>query len=285
MGVTLDRLDPSAINVGSVIVITARRNSGKTVLLRDVMFHLRKSIDVTVAMTQSVSSAEMLREHVPASCVYDQGLDLGVIQGLLVAQRASLAAGKRARNVLLVLDDVSNDKALRAKGNVLGDCWRNGRHAHVTVICTTQCALDLGPDLRQNTDFCFALKEPILANRKKLHEAYFGQSEFSVFAACFARATEAWGAMVLNNTLPESDIERVWSWYRAAPIPPKPIRCAADVYFKLRLEQCEASKVKATSRVHVEVPRGSSAQPRQTKHLSVQPLSLQPARVLIDAVG
>lgn len=48
MGVTLDWLDPSTmIKPGSVIVITARRNSGKTVLLRDLMFHLRKSIDVT----------------------------------------------------------------------------------------------------------------------------------------------------------------------------------------------------------------------------------------------
>ena len=280
MGVTLDRLDPSTIKPGSVIVITARRNSGKTVLLRDLMYHLRKSIDVTVAMTQSVSSAEMLREHVPASCVYSDGLDLGVIEKLLAAQRASLAAGKRARNVLLVLDDVSNDKALRAKGNVLGDCWRNGRHAHVTIICTTQCALDLGPDLRQNTDVVFALKEPILANRKKLHEAYFGQSEFATFAACFARATEAWGAMVLNNTLPESDIESVWSWYRAPPTPPKPFRCAADVYFKLEKKHREASQAKAASKVHVAVPRGSAAPPP-----AAQPLSLQPPRVLVDAVG
>ena len=280
MGVTLDRLDPSTIKPGSVIVITARRNSGKTVLLRDLMFHLRKSIDVTVAMTQSVSSAEMLREHVPASCVYDQGLDLGVIEKLLAAQRASLAAGKRARNVLLVLDDVSNDKALRAKGNVLGDCWRNGRHAHVTIICTTQCALDLGPDLRQNTDVVFALKEPIISNRRKLFEAYFGQSEFPTFAACFARATEAWGAMVLNNTLPESDIESVWSWYRAPPTPPKPFRCVADVYLKLEKKHREAAQAKAASKVHVAVPRGSSAPPP-----AAQPLSLQPPRVLVDAVG
>ena len=280
MGVTLDRLDPSTIKPGSVIVITARRNSGKTVLMRDLMYHLRKSIDVTVAMTQSVSSAEMLREHVPASCVYSDGLDLSVIEKLLAAQRASLAAGKRARNVLLVLDDVSNDKALRAKGNVLGDCWRNGRHAHVTIICTTQCALDLGPDLRQNTDVVFALKEPILANRKKLYEAYFGQSEFATFAACFARATEAWGAMVLNNTLPESDIESVWSWYRAASTPPKPFRCVADVYLKLEKKHREASKAKAASKVHVAVPRGSSAPPP-----AAQPLSLQPARVLVDAIG
>ena len=70
MGVTLDRFEPSAmLKPGSVVVITARRNSGKTVLLRDLMFHLRKSIDVTMAMTQSVSSADMLREHVPSSCV------------------------------------------------------------------------------------------------------------------------------------------------------------------------------------------------------------------------
>ena len=63
--------------------------------------------------------------------------------------------------------------------------------------------VDLGPDLRANTDVVLALKEPILANRKKLHEAYFGQADLKTFDACFARATEAWGAMVLNNTLPE----------------------------------------------------------------------------------
>ena len=51
MGVTLDLFDPTSIKPGSVIVITARRNSGKTVLLRDLMFHLRKSVDCTVAMT------------------------------------------------------------------------------------------------------------------------------------------------------------------------------------------------------------------------------------------
>ena len=122
MGVTLEQFDPTTIKPGSVVVITARRNSGKTVLLRDCMYHLRKSIDCTVCMTQSVSSAEMFRQHVPASCVHENGLDLAVIEKLLAAQRASLAAGKRPRNVLLVLDDVSNDKALRAKGNTLGDC-------------------------------------------------------------------------------------------------------------------------------------------------------------------
>ena len=42
---------------------------------------------------------------------------------------ANVSAGASA-DVLLVLDDLSYDaKAFRAKGNVLGDLWRNGRHA------------------------------------------------------------------------------------------------------------------------------------------------------------
>ena len=66
----------------------------------------------------------------------------------------------------------------------------------------------------------------------------------------------------------------MWSWYRAPPTPPKPFRCAADVYFKIERKQREASQAKEASRVHVAVPP------------SAQPLSsLQPPRVLVDAVG
>ena len=126
---------------------------------------------------------------------------------------------------------------MRAKGNALGDLWRNGRHAHITVICTTQTALDLGPDLRSNTDIVFALKEPIVANRKKLFDAYFGQSDFATFCLCFAKATERWGAMVCNNALAESDIESVWSWYRAPAEQPTPFKCASDTYFRLEKRQ------------------------------------------------
>lgn len=230
--VSISRLDPSTIKPGSVILCCARRNSGKSVLMRDILYHMRKQIDVTLVMTPTQSSADMFKEHVPGSLVW-MGLDMTIIERLLETQRACLQEGKRARNVLLVLDDLSYDaKAFRAKGNVLGDLWRNGRHAKISVLCSAQTALDLGPDLRANTDIIFALKEPILANRNKLHQAYFGQLDFSSFNRCFLKATADYGAMVLNNTLPETDVEAIWSWYKASLKLPS-FRCGADTYWKI----------------------------------------------------
>ena len=67
----LSKLDPSSsIKPGSALLLTARRNSGKTVLMRDIMSHMRETIDLTIAMTPSVSSAEMLKEHMPHACVH-----------------------------------------------------------------------------------------------------------------------------------------------------------------------------------------------------------------------
>ena len=266
--VAIHRFDMGSVPKGSVIVCTARRNSGKTVLMRDVMYHLSrgKGIDFCLAMTPTVSSSDMLKKHMPASCVWPT-LELGVIEKLLATQRDLLQQkGKRPRDVLLLLDDLSYDaKAFRAKGNVLGDLWRNGRHAHVTVICTCQAALDLGPDLRGNTDVVFALKEPILANRRKLHEAYFGQLDFASFNACFEKATSDYGALVLNNTLPESDVEACWGWYRASLDLP-PFRCCADVVYKLERERRKKQEEEggAGAKVVVHVPASGSQRPRNT---------------------
>ena len=257
----LSRLDPSKLTPGTISLFQGRRNTGKTTLLRQAMYWMRDRVDLTVAVTPTESSAAMFRTLMPASCVYDQGFDVSIVETLLATQRELLAQKRRPRNVLLVLDDCSFDsKKWREKP--IADLARNGRHCHVTVMLTSQYAMDLGPDLRSQIDLVYALRDPIIQNRKRLHACYFGMLPFAEFAAAFEACTENFGALVLDQTVNTSEVTACVFWARAAPTLP-PFRVAAPVFFKLEARETP----RAPSTVEVRVPRRERA-----------------GRVLVDAI-
>ena len=96
--IKLSRLEPEKqIAAGSIITIVGKRNTGKTRLCLNLMYLLREKFDFVIAMTPTQSTATALREIMPAACVYDQGLDLGVIERLMAYQADCAAKGKRLR--------------------------------------------------------------------------------------------------------------------------------------------------------------------------------------------
>ena len=228
MKLKLDRFDPSTLPLGSITLIQGRRNTGKSTILRSLMYAQRSKVDICVAMTPTQSSAEFFRSVMPPQLVYDKGIELGVIESLLTIQREIIAGGKR-RECLLILDDVSYDKTA-FRSAVLGDAWRNGRHAVVTIMLTSQACYDLPPDLRSNTDLIFALRDPIIQNRKKLHLAYFGQLPFDSFATCFEACCESFGSIVLNQTVQTNNPDECLFWYRAKPTVPPFKMCNKNVW-------------------------------------------------------
>jgi hypothetical protein len=228
MKLQLDRFDPASLPLGSISLVQGRRNTGKSTILKSLMFAVRSKIDCVVAMTPTQSSVDFFRSVMPTALVYEKGIDVGVIEAMLTMQRELISKGKR-RELLLILDDVSYDKA-SFRSPVLGDAWRNGRHAAVTIMMTSQACFDIPPDLRSNTDIIFALRDPILTNRKKLHAAYFGQLPFDAFSQCFEACTAQYGAVVLNQTVPTNEPSECLFWFRAKPSLPSFKMCSKAIW-------------------------------------------------------
>ena len=228
----LERLDAAKnLQCGQWVLFQGRRNSGKSVLLRDCMHRMKDKIELLVAMSPTVSQQEAFRAMTPACLVHDR-LDLTVIEALLTTQRDLLSQGKRARHVLLVLDDCSFD-AKSWRSPVIGDVARNGRHANVTVFMTCQYACDISPSIRTQVDVIFALRDPSIQNRKRLWSCYFGLIDpVAKFNAIFESATDNYSALVLLNTVPSSDPSESVFWYKAKMDLPR-FRMSNPVYFKL----------------------------------------------------
>jgi hypothetical protein len=251
MKLKLTKFDWSTLKPGQMLLFQGRRNTGKTVLLRQAMFALREHIEMTIALTPTQSSAEMFRTLMPESCVYDQGFDVGVIESLLSTQRDMIKRGKRPRSILLVLDDCSFDsKAWKQK--CVGDLARNGRHCLITVMITCQYVCDIGPSFRAQLDVCFALRDTILQNRKRLHSAFWGMMPFPQFCAAFDACTENFGALVLNQAVQTNEISSCVFHTRAQPTLP-PFTMCRDIYFKF--EKRLAEKPRAESQVEIDVKK------------------------------
>jgi GTPase SAR1 family protein len=196
-----------------IMLLIGRRGSGKSVLLKDLLYNMRDRVDYAMAMCPTVESAAMLRSCLPGSSVFDRFVGHKVEALIELAQ--DLATRNKVRNFLLVLDDVMYDKGI-CRTPHFRNLFYNGRHYRITCILLLQYLVDLPPDLRAQIDYVFACREPILANRVKLFKMFFGvfatQEEFD---AVLERCTQNYEVLCLDNTLSSTGPQDCVCWYKA----------------------------------------------------------------------
>ena len=210
MLISLKKFDPARMGVGRVCLFIGKRNTGKSVLMKDVMYHDR---DIPAGMVMTGSDNGFFDGWVPDSFVYS-GFDKGAVEKLVKRQRRACKQG-RATDVFLCLDDCMFEKGL-LKLPVMRSLFYNGRHYKVTMLFSSQYAMDVDVGCRTNCDFVFVLRENILANRQRLYNNFFGIfPSFEVFCKVLDATTEDFGCLVLDNTSRSNNIEDCCFWYRA----------------------------------------------------------------------
>ena len=237
----LSKFDPDSLKPGRLCLFVARRGSGKSVLMRDLMSHAKEQYDLVIAMTPTEDSACFFRKHLPPGCVHESGFVPSVVESALSLQRASTKAGKRLRNLLLVLDDCTYDPQI-FKSTAMRDLAMNGRHQKISLWTSCQYLVDLPPAIRGQIDYVFAFHEPVLDNRKKLHKMFFGVLPYPKFCTAMDVATDSYGSLVLDNTIPRTDPADCLFWYKADPELPKFHMCK-QIYWKMRQAQQEIKVV------------------------------------------
>lgn len=213
-------------------LILGRRGTGKSIALNTILYHLRNTLDIGCAFSPTESSLDMFKQHMP-DCWLFNNFDIAKLEQLINIQRQLIARGKK-RRVFIIADDCSYDKTFW-RNTTVRYLFLNGRHLLLTFLMSSQYLMDITPDLRTNIDYVFALREPILSNKRKLWMYLFGIFEsFHTFTSVMDRLTENHGIMVLDATATSSQIQDCVFWFKAR-IPeelPK-FRLGADVFYKL----------------------------------------------------
>lgn len=211
-------LDPNLVKSDSVVIIVGKRNAGKSVLVRDLIWHKRFEIPSALVFSPTESVNNFYKELIPDSFVYDE-LDIDAIEKAIKRQTAVLANPPPVENfnptLLMVFDDCMTEKK-QFNHKWIRYLFLNGRHHKIFLIVNVQYTNDLPKSLRQNSDFIFCLKDNTISVREILFKQFFGCfRRFAEFDQVMQYYTDKYGCLVMNNLERSGDILKTVYWYRA----------------------------------------------------------------------
>jgi hypothetical protein len=215
-------------NKGPVIVLIGRRDTGKSYLVRDILFY-QQDIPVGTVISGTEAGNSFYSEHIPKLFIHDE-YNTSIIENILKRQKTcmkqvlkEIETYKRSNidpRTFVILDDCLYDSAW-SKDKLMRLLFMNGRHWKILLIITMQYPLGIPPNLRTNIDYVFILREPYINNRKKIYENYAGMfPTFESFCQVMDQCTENYECLVINNNSKSNKLTEQIFWYKAESHPP-----------------------------------------------------------------
>jgi hypothetical protein len=209
---SLRKFDPAGMDDRRVVMVIGKRNTGKSVLSKDLLYH-KRHIPLGLVQSGTEEGNGYYSSWVPDSFIYND-FDKDAIERLIEHQRRACKQGT-AKNVFIVLDDLMYD-AKFLKDKVMRSIFMNGRHWNIFLLVTAQYCGDIPPAIRSNIDYVFVLRENILQNRERLYKNFFGIfPSLDAFNQTLDATTNDYECLVLDNTSRSNSIEDCVFWYKA----------------------------------------------------------------------
>ena len=229
MNLELAKFDMKAIsfrpdeNKGPVIVLIGHRDTGKSFLVQDLMFH-HQDIPIGTVISGTEAGNGFFAAHVPKLFIHD-AYNTAIIENILKRQKAVLKQVKKEQDMykkssidprtFVVLDDCLYDNKW-TKDVMMRLLFMNGRHWKIMLVITMQYPLGIPPNLRTNIDYVFILREPYIANRKRIYDNYAGMfPTFESFCQVMDQCTENYECLVINNNAKSNKLQDQIFWYKA----------------------------------------------------------------------
>ncbi len=195
------------------ILIIGKTGTGKTTLVQDLLFYIRK-IHAGIVICPTEQSLIDYRVMFPESFIHE-AWDSNLIANFIKMQKKIRKNDSKFHQILM-LDDIMYDKNVILKDDSTRFIFMNGRNNNISMIITMQYCMDLPPDLRNNIDFIIALRDNIHANREKLWRNFFGViPSADMFHQVMQSCTSGYNCIVLDNTSRSSNIEDCIFYYSA----------------------------------------------------------------------
>jgi len=225
MSIKLTKFDMSKIEDDKVVVLIGKRETGKSYLVKDLLYYHQDMPAGTVI--SGTEGANSFYSKMMPSCFIHGEYHESIIQNYLNRQKKITKAWKQQMDStgdssvdprgFLILDDCLYDQSW-VKSKDVRSLFMNGRHYKSMFIITMQYALGIPPNLRTNIDYVFLLRENIVRNRKQLSEQYAGMfPSFEVFCQVMDQCTENYECLVIHNNAKSNKLQDQVFWYKASP--------------------------------------------------------------------
>ena len=210
-------------NKGPVVVLIGKRDTGKSLLVRDLLYY-QQDIPIGTVISGTEEGNGFYAKMVPKLFVHNE-YNTAIIENILKRQRTVLKQIKKdietySRSTIdprafVILDDCLYDSTW-TRDKMMRLLFMNGRHWKVMLVITMQYPLGIPPTLRTNIDFVFILRENYIANRKRIYENYAGMfPTFEAFCQVMDQCTENYECLVVNNNSKSNKLHDQVFWYKA----------------------------------------------------------------------
>jgi hypothetical protein len=229
MTLELKRFDMKSISFkpneskGPVVVLIGRRDTGKSFLVRDLLYY-HQDIPIGTVISGTEEGNGFYSKMVPKLFIHNE-YNTAIVENILKRQRSVLKQIKKEietfkrstidPRTFVILDDCLYDNTW-SRDKMMRLLFMNGRHWKVMLIITMQYPLGIPPALRTNIDYVFILREPYIANRKRIFENYAGMfPTFESFCQVMDQCTENYECLVINNNAKSNKLQEQVFWYKA----------------------------------------------------------------------
>ena len=209
---------------GPVIVLIGRRDTGKSFLVRDLLYH-HQDIPSGTVISGTEAGNGFYSKMIPKLLIYEE-YNTGIIDNILKRQKMVIKAIKKEKEqygrvksdgrTFCILDDCLYDQSW-ARDKLMRLLFMNGRHWKIMLLITMQYPLGVPPNLRTNIDYTFILREPYITNRKRIYDNYAGMfPTFQLFCQIMDQCTENYECLVIANNAKSNKLEEQIFWYKAS---------------------------------------------------------------------
>ena len=212
-------------NKGPVIVLIGRRDTGKSFLVRDLLYY-HQDIPIGTVISGTEAGNGFYLQHVPKLFIHEE-YNTAIIENILKRQKTVMKQIQKETQsygrsnidprAFVILDDCLFDNSW-TKDKLMRLLFMNGRHWKIMLVITMQYPLGIPPNLRTNIDYVFILREPYIANRKRIYENYAGMfPTFESFCQVMDQCTENYECLVVDNNAKSNKLTDQIFWYKAQP--------------------------------------------------------------------
>ncbi len=228
MDVSMSKFDMRKIPQDAVCVFIGRRRTGKSTLVRDLLFH-HQDMPLGTVISGTEESNSFYGKMIPPLFIHGEYNSL-ILANFVKRQKMIMArimkdqdAGQVSRldpRSFMILDDCMYDDSWTHDKNIRY-LFMNGRWLKVFFIITMQYPLGIQPALRTNVDFVFVLREPYASNRKRIYDNYCSVfPSFEFYCQIMDQCTQNYECLVIDNTSQSGKLEDCVFWYKAELHPP-----------------------------------------------------------------
>ena len=227
LSLRLSKFSMNMIPDDAVVLFIGRRGTGKSWLIKDLMYQ-KRSIPIGTVISGTESANAFYSSIVPSLFIHEE-FNSAIISNVLRRQDALTKQIRKElevrgsssldRRAFIVMDDCMfdtkwlNDKYIRS-------LFMNGRHFGLLYILALQYVMGIPPVLRGQVDYVFILRENQVSARRRIYEQFAGIfPSFELFCQIMDQCTEDYECLVIHNGSKTNKIEDCVFWYKAQSPP------------------------------------------------------------------